>query len=543
MPTCRRRATATAPRAPRAARPPTTATTRLPVSSPIRHRAIPATRRAPPSCRPRRFPTLRTRPARSRTTSRRRATTSTTGAPGPRCCPVTYGNFHLTGGSASCAFLDGGVYTWTNGYSSDASGSLLSNELKAPDEQSYAAPGTTAVANPQFWDQNGTGCAGAFNLSVVTVGAGQGIKHQGGAGNWGVELTSVRYDQFVDPTVSPNPCFAAPGCRRESAPSACKQISTNDSQPPGIDVNVTRNAPGAQYYDVYVNPNGCDGNTANFSFVGRFLAPGFTDGGAPPAAAVGPYPSGANKTLVGGQLGWPCPAAAVSICNLAYNSLTPTVPCFALSRAKLCQAPDSELAPQCFSGCPPPAGTLSQENAPMKLQYMPDTGGDVANENYCVPSANPGDANAPCAGARVTPGAVQFYMPAGSCMSQNAQGATYVFSGEQYNWIVIYQPPANTCCELDERRVVDTVHRDDLHPRRRLDHQRRQPSPACRPGHRLHGDRVRRSQRRHRLQPQLRTRPTGRATHQLSRAAEAAGQPSMKVVAVSWMRPGELVLR
>ncbi|HEY8816873.1 MAG TPA: pilus assembly protein TadG-related protein, partial [Candidatus Dormibacteraeota bacterium] len=166
--------------------------------------------------------------------------------------PGSYGNFHLTGGSASCAFLDGGVYAWTNGYSSDASGSLLSNELKPPDEQSSAAPGTNAVANPQFWDQNGTGCAGAFNLSVVTVGAGQGIKHQGGAGIWGVELTSVRYDQFVDPTVTPNPCFAAPGCRRESAPSACKQISTNDSQPPGIDVNVTRNAPGAQYYDVYV---------------------------------------------------------------------------------------------------------------------------------------------------------------------------------------------------------------------------------------------------------------------------------------------------
>jgi hypothetical protein len=81
----------------------------------------------------------------------------------------------------------------------------------------------------------------------------------------------------------------------------------------------------------------------------------------------------------------------------------------------------------------------------MKLQYMPDTGGDVANENYCVPSANPGDANAPCAGARVTPGAVEFYMPAGSCVNQNAQGATYVFSGEQYNWIVIYQPAANTC--------------------------------------------------------------------------------------------------
>ncbi|HEY1161652.1 MAG TPA: pilus assembly protein TadG-related protein [Candidatus Dormibacteraeota bacterium] len=359
--------------------------------------------------------------------------------------PGQYGSFHLSGGSASCAFLDAGVYTWTNGYTSDASGSLLSNELKAPDEESYTAPGTTSVANPQFWNQNGVTCAGAFNLTVVTVGAGQGIKHQGGAGNWGIELTSVRYDQFLDPAVSPNPCLVAPGCRRESAPSACKQISTTDSQPPGIDVNITRNAPGAQYYNVYMNPNGCDGNSSNFSFVNSFLAPGFTDAGGPPAAAAGPYPSGANKTLVNGVLGWPCPAATVSICNVAYNSLSPTTPCFAQTRAKLCQAPDSEVAPQCFSGCPPPPGTLSQENAPMKLQYAPYTGGDLANENYCVPSANPGDPNSPCATGRVTPGAVQFYMPTGSCMSQNAQGATFVFAGEQYNWIVIYQPAANKC--------------------------------------------------------------------------------------------------
>ena len=83
----------------------------------------------------------------------------------------------------------------------------------------------------------------------------------------------------------------------------------------------------------------------------------------------------------------------------------------------------------------------------MSLEYVPYTGGDVANENYCQqsPPAGTGDPSAPCATAKITPGAVQFYFPAGSCLSQNAQGATYVFSGEQYNWIVIYSPPANTC--------------------------------------------------------------------------------------------------
>jgi hypothetical protein len=145
--------------------------------------------------------------------------------------PGVYGNFHLTGGSASCAFLTAGVYTWNSGYQSDANGSLLSNELKAPDEELSSAPGTTSVANPQFWDMNNTNCAGHFNLTVVPA-AGNGIKHQGGSGNWGVELTSVRYDRFLDPTITPNPCFGVAGCRRESTPSACKSVSTVDAECP-----------------------------------------------------------------------------------------------------------------------------------------------------------------------------------------------------------------------------------------------------------------------------------------------------------------------
>jgi Flp pilus assembly protein TadG len=356
----------------------------------------------------------------------------------------TYGAFHLSGGSASCAFLNPGVYTWTGGYQSDAAGSLLSNELKAPDEENYAAPGTTSMANPQFWDMNFTNCAGHFNVAS-TPAPGFGIKHQGGGGNWGIELTSVRYDRFIDPTINPNPCFASPGCRRESAPSACKAVSTADASNQGIMVNITQNAPGAQYYNVYINPNGCDGNQNNFSFVNRFHAPGFTDGGGPPSTPTGPYPNGANSALLLGTLGWPCGLPTVSICDVAFNSLTPTALCFAQTRAKLCQVPDDEIVPQCFSGCPPPAGLLSQENPPMSLEYPPYTGGDVSNENYCVVSPNPGDPSAPCSTAKVTPGGVQFYFPAGSCLGQNSQGATYVFAGEQYNWIVIYAPAANTC--------------------------------------------------------------------------------------------------
>jgi len=82
----------------------------------------------------------------------------------------------------------------------------------------------------------------------------------------------------------------------------------------------------------------------------------------------------------------------------------------------------------------------------MSLQYPPlYTGGDVANENYCQISPNPGQASSPCATAKITPGAVQFYFPNGSCLTQNGGGYTHVFSGEQYNWIVIFQTPGNVC--------------------------------------------------------------------------------------------------
>jgi hypothetical protein len=356
--------------------------------------------------------------------------------------PGTYGSFHPTGGSG-CFFLDAGIYNWTNSYQSD--GGLVSNELKAPDEELYSAPGTNSQAGVnQFWAVGG--CAGSFTATVVPATAGNGMKHQGGGGKWGIEVTSVRYDTFNDnrTAFAPDPCLGLPGCRRESAPSACKTVNTLDSNNNGINVNITENAPGAQYYLVYINPNGClndyvAGSPNDFSFVGRFLAPGWSDGGGPPAFSLGVGPW--SGTLVNGVGGWsPCPVVTVSVCNIAYNNVTGTMQCFAQVRNRGCQPPDDQAAPQCFSSCPPSA-QVPQDNPPMQLQYAPFTGGDVANENYCQlsPPFPTGDPNAPCATSKITPGAVQFYFPAGSCLSQNGGGYTHVFSGEQYNWIVIYQ--------------------------------------------------------------------------------------------------------
>jgi hypothetical protein len=381
--------------------------------------------------------------------------------------PGNYGTFHLSGGSASCAFLDAGVYTWTAGYTSDATGSLLSNELKAPDEALYN--NQSALASPQFWNQNGTSCAGHFtlansspaqnilllptctNLSPVSpAGCHSGVTDTQSRNNkWGVELTSVRYDRLNDPNISPNPCYASPGCRRESAPSECQltpNAVTGGLHAPsntGINITMTQNAPGAQYYNVYLNPNGCDGVQAHFGWVARFDAPGFSSG-----TPVGPWPSSGTPWTLGASAPLIAPAAGASLYDLNDQLVAnPAMLCYSQARTLNCNPPFTEAAPQCFSSCPPPANLLAQENAAMSLEYPPYNGGDVANENYCQVPPNPGDINSPCQGATVSPGGVQFYFPSGSCFSQNAQGATYVYAGEQYNWIVIYAPPSNTCSE------------------------------------------------------------------------------------------------
>jgi Flp pilus assembly protein TadG len=341
--------------------------------------------------------------------------------------PGSYNNWSLSGGG--CYFLDAGIYTWNGGYTSH--GGFVSNELKAPNEEyvdpsnPLNGPGTIQTANPPFWPN---GCRGGFTAAPISVTGGNGMKHGAGGGTWGIELTSVRYDTFKDSTITaPNPaalCAPVAGCRRESAPSACTPVSTTDdvSGPQGINITITSNSPGAQYYNVYINRNGClpyaGGSPNDFSFVGNYAAPA------------------ASGILVAGVNGWPCPIATVTICNVDYNQLTSTVQCFAQVRSQLCETPDDEIPPKCITGC---LAGVPQDNAPMGLQYPPNTGGDVANENYCVISPNPGDINAPCSTAKVTPGAVQFYFPGGQCLDQNGNGTTHVFGGEQYNWIIIYQ--------------------------------------------------------------------------------------------------------
>jgi hypothetical protein len=130
-------------------------------------------------------------------------------------------------------------------------------------------------------------------------------------------------------------------------------------------------------------------------------------------------------------------------CTLNTTSLTapaiilPSVP-----------APDPTKAPGTFGAYPP-----DLETSPLQLglpNQNPNRGappaGDRANENNCRTTAG---ALASCP-APITPGAVVFYFPSGSCLNATNSGDNYVFSGYQYNWVIVYEPgpvpgPANTC--------------------------------------------------------------------------------------------------
>jgi hypothetical protein len=74
--------------------------------------------------------------------------------------------------------------------------------------------------------------------------------------------------------------------------------------------------------------------------------------------------------------------------------------------------------------------------------------GDLANEGHCVDTSTGG--GVACPGAW-TPGAVVIYIPNGGCIDQHGTGDMYLFSGYQYQRVVLYEPgpeqssQPNTC--------------------------------------------------------------------------------------------------
>jgi hypothetical protein len=317
-------------------------------------------------------------------------------------------------GSSRCYFLAGGVYSFQAGYSN--SGSLVSNELKPPDEPT---PGNnTVLASPQFWNATGAHCAGSMQYQAVqctgngscgTGNCGQGVGQGNGCtaappGVWAIEVTSTRNDTYNGNTYT-----------RESAPSTCQTVTVGGHQ--AIQVTVS-NVPGAASYNIYaaLPGTGCSG----------------TFGLAETVPVSGPV---LNSSL---SL---CPQFTGSSCSLGLENIVLNG-----NDIGLTFAPNAGAAPGTVGAYPP-----SSETAPLRLSRpnqnpprLSGAAGDRANENSCETSAG---AYATCPGA-VTPGAVALNLPGSSCMSTSSSSDTYVFSGYQFNWVVFYEGAGNACANV-----------------------------------------------------------------------------------------------
>jgi Flp pilus assembly protein TadG len=300
-------------------------------------------------------------------------------------------------GAGLCYFLAGGVYKWQAGYTNN--GAFVSNELKPPDEPSYT--NNTVVAGHQMWNTDSVNCAGSFRLS--SAGGTNPITREG---TWAIVMTSVRTAAYNGMSYT-----------RESAPSMCHTVFVGDAQVMQLQVS---NVPGATSYNVYAAPpsSGCSGP---FGLAGNILVVGAMQ----------------NNSTIG------CPVYTGPGCSLGNETAV-----FNATQLGLSFAPNA-LAAVGVVGSYPPSG----ETAPLRSNLPNENAnratppaGDRANENQCD---TVGGALTRCPGP-ITPGAVAFVIPSGGCLNDSSSGDNVIFSGYQYNWMVLYEPgaanpPANTC--------------------------------------------------------------------------------------------------
>src|SRR5258708_5148899 len=283
-----------------------------------------------------------------------------------------------------CYFLSAGVYQWTSGLTND--GPFVSNELKPPDEPSDT--NNTQPARRQFWNINGVQCAGAFQPTAVPGSAIQ-------RGTWAIEVTSTRSD-----------AYGGTNDARESAPSMCRTVPVGPGQV--IQVQIS-NVPGATAYNVYAAPppSGC---TGPFGLIGSIPVPG-------PVR---------NDATAG------CPSFSGG-CSLGNETAL-----FDATVLNALWAPNSFAPPGLIGAYPPDSETapLGSRQVNQNPNRAVPPRGDRANENQCdtiggVPTTCPG---------AITPGAVALYIPAAGCLSYTNNGDNFIFSGHQYNWLVLYHP-------------------------------------------------------------------------------------------------------
>jgi hypothetical protein len=310
-----------------------------------------------------------------------------------------------------CYFLAGGVYQFQAGFTN--AGDLVSNELKPPDEPSPSS--NTVGATQEFWNTTGAHCAGSVQGTAVrcngtgdcgTGNCGQGVGQGNGCtaappGTWAVEVTSTRTDTLNGISY-----------QRESAPSTCQTVVVGMHQAIQL---IVSNVPGATGYNLYA--------------------------ALPGSGCAGPFGLAETLAVSGSVLNnslAACPQFSGATCSLGWETVV-------LNGNDLGSpfAPNPGAAPGVVGSYPPGSETaplaagLPNQNAPR----LAGAAGDRANENSCETQ---GGAYASCPAA-VTPGAVAFYLPGASCLLNSNTGDTYVFSGYQYDWIAVYEPPASGC--------------------------------------------------------------------------------------------------
>ncbi len=323
----------------------------------------------------------------------------------------------LAGGK--CYFLGGGVYDFLGGFTN--SGDLVSNELKPPVEPQ---PGNNKnPANPQFWNSTGSGCAGGVQVTAVdchgngNCGTGNcGNGHGNGNGNgcaaapqgdWSIEVTSTRTDTYNGNTY-----------QRESAPSVCQTVHIDNDK--AIQVTVS-NVPGATGYNIYASPNvnGPAGNcTVTFGLADMLPV---------------------SVPVLNNNVG-PCPAFNGNNCSLGFETVIVNG-----DDVGPPWAPNAAAQPGTTGAYPPDSETAALAGGEPNQNPARGNGasGDRANENNCESAAG---AYVTCPAA-ITPGAVVLYLP-GSCLVTSNNSDTFLFSGYQYNWMSVYEPPANTCSNV-----------------------------------------------------------------------------------------------
>ena len=219
-------------------------------------------------------------------------------------------------------------------------------------------------------------------------------------GLWAFVLTSTRSDTYGGVTYT-----------RESAPSMCQTVSLPNHFDQ-VQLRVS-NVPGATAYNVYAQPppGNCNGPFG--------LATSIPVSGTPQNSSLGSCPS-----LTGGcSLGF-------EVAQLSVELSSPWTPNSGAASGTIgAYPPDPQTAPLA-------AGLPNQNPARGSA-----AAGDRANENNCKSVAN---AYVTCPSS-ATPGAVLLNFGSASCLTTGNGGNTLVFSGYQYNWISVYQPPSNSC--------------------------------------------------------------------------------------------------